>query len=116
MERIKDFSKKLNEYNRSTLFQQRKNVPSDEHRSIELSKQKLESKRQKAIDFARNIPKPKTNKKGLNHNINYATHESDHLYENDFIDEDSRRLLELQEKHDLNKAKIETIKKSMGLK
>eukprot|EP01039_Chlorochromonas_danica_P003458 gene3458-3787_t len=62
MERIKEFSKQLRVVNQDLIQQQRKLPPATEQIDIEKSKQKLNSKRQKALEFARNIPKPATEK------------------------------------------------------
>lgn len=62
LERIKEFSKQLRVVNQDLIQQQRKLPPATEQIDIEKSKQKLNSKRQKALEFARNIPKPAAEK------------------------------------------------------
>jgi hypothetical protein len=59
VERIKEFAKNLHEYNKNTMLQQKKLPASTEVREIVLDKMKHESKRNKALEFAKHIPKPK---------------------------------------------------------
>ena len=62
LDRIKEFSKNLQNFNSEAIRQQPKLPPSSEKRDIALSQQKLNSNRQRAIEFAKNVPKPKVNR------------------------------------------------------
>lgn len=127
-ERIKEFAKKLKEFNHETLLQQQKLPPSSEQLEIEKSKQKVESKREKALQFAKNVPKPKPRvvvnsaigekgKVGVDKgNENDETDES--LYFDGFESEsaEAKKLAYLEAEHDERKKKVEGIRKALGLK
>merc|ERR1712146_266735 len=49
----------LQEYNKQALQQQRKLPSSKESKSIQDASKKMESKRAKAMEFAKHVPKPK---------------------------------------------------------
>lgn len=59
LDRIKEFSRNLQSYNRQVIGQQPKLAPASEKRDIAVSEQKFNSRRQRAIEFAKNVPKPK---------------------------------------------------------
>ena len=122
IERIKEFSKHLRSFNKDVILQQRKLPSATEQNDLELSKQKYESKRHKALEFAKNIPKPivsHTNRESGNstrlaHTRSAGSDNGNLLY----MDEDAverARIQELENKHEQNKAKIAAIKKSMGM-
>jgi len=58
-ERVKEFSKNLLAFNQQVLRQQRKLPRSSESNDIERADQRALSKRERAMQFAQNIPKPK---------------------------------------------------------
>lgn len=58
-ERVKEFSKNLLTFNQQVLRQQRKLPRSSESNDIERADQRAVSKRERAKQFAQNIPKPK---------------------------------------------------------
>lgn len=57
-ERIKEFSKQLQEFNSQVAQNQRKLPPANEMNEISVSKLKEESKRERAAQFARQVPLP----------------------------------------------------------
>lgn len=59
LERVKEFSRNLHQYNKQAIREQPKLPPSSEKHSIEISKQNMNSSRQRARDFSKNVPKPK---------------------------------------------------------
>jgi len=124
-ERIKEFSKNLQSFNKQVLLQQPKLPPSTEASSLVISKQLQESKRAKAVKFAKLIPKPKVQRKVQN-NSNWKI--SDGAADKGGYDEDSEydagysggqhentRLEELEAKHSEGKKQLDAIKKSLGL-
>jgi hypothetical protein len=58
-ERVKEFSKQLKDFNRNVLQEQRKLPYSSEAVGIEITKKRLESNRERALQFAKQVPKPK---------------------------------------------------------
>lgn len=134
-ERVKEFSKQLKEFNRSSLQEQRKLPYSSEAVGIEISKKKLESNRERALQFSKHIPKPKA-KSTADVDVIVGTRKNTGRYgDDDDEDEDDRyddsyvratdkygqtyesatRMQELQAKHNDNRRNIAAIKKSMGL-
>lgn len=122
VDRIKEFSKQLRTFNQEMIMQQPKKPSSVEENDMVVAKGKQESNRQKALEFAKNIPKPKSTTRCSqmkNHPIhsgsmNSAGGDSNGLY----IDDDAveaARLQELEMKHQQNKAKMEAIKRSLAL-
>lgn len=117
-ERIKEFAKNLQDFNRLRLQQQKKLPPSSEAVHIELDKHRIESKRAKAIEFARQIPKPKIEKgdvfsraqKGRLGDDSYVTAADDSGLDYKEI----QRLQSLEVKHQESRRQVEAIKKSMG--
>jgi hypothetical protein len=145
LERIKEFSKNLNNYNRQTISQQTKLPPSAEKHDITISQQKYNSKRQKAIEFAKNVPKPKVaaqpsqrqplDGSKVRGNGDYFDEfeaddgfgypsSSNNSHQNvagnmSFGGEEYKResrLLELEAQHNSSKAQIDAIRKNLGLK
>ena len=58
-ERVKEFSRQLLAYNQKVLQAQRKLPRSSESSDIEKASQKLQSKRERAMQFAQGVPKPR---------------------------------------------------------
>ena len=58
-ERVKEFSRQLLAYNQKVLQQQRRLPRSSESSEIDRARDKADSKRERALQFAQNIPKPK---------------------------------------------------------
>jgi Jhy protein len=131
-ERIKEFSRKLKDYNRSALETQRRLPNASEALSIEVTKKRLESNRERALNFAKNVPKPKVKtssgsggdeeqtgaRGGVGCGENYGDDDEDHLLAPDEFGtsfEEAARLQELQAKHQESRRKIEAIKRSMGI-
>lgn len=104
-ERIKQFSKNLNDFNRVSI---RNNVSADEKESK--NRVKVLSNREKARQFAQNVPKPKVNeskavpphgnKVGRNIGVSSAP---------------TSKIDELTSRHQQSKKQVDAIKKSMGL-
>lgn len=96
LERVKEFSKNLKSFNRELINSQSNNV---KKKSVQISA------REKAIAFAKNIPKPKPK-------VNAESAESS---ENIGIDiEEYDAIEELASKHLQNKKQVDAIKKSLG--
>lgn len=109
--RVKEFSKKLTEYNKQALREQRKLPSSKEMSAMSIAKSKYESKREKMLEFARQIPKPKP--KAVNEN-----EEFEHGYmtrEDEFgmSHEAAMRMQELEAKHAQSQARVEAIKRAL---
>lgn len=133
LDRIKEFSKKLQNFNKEVLSNQSKLPPSSEKHDIQISEQKFQSNRQKAIEFSRNIPKPKVksrdnneynlrnkekgNDDGDNYDDNFDDHNDNNFKDNYGItNKEENRILELEAKHKQNKIQMEAIRKSLGMK
>ena len=131
LERVKEFSRNLHSFNKQSIRQQPKLPPSSEKRGIEISKQKMESRRQKALDFAKKIPKPKASdntaiQRGVPSELSSYQHSDfDSQEMEDFgdllmcSDPDAiaeKKLQELEARHQQGKLQIEAIRKTMGLK
>ena len=128
-ERIKEFAKNLHDFNRKNIEQNRKLPASTEVRDILTDKAKHESKRSKALEFARNIPKPKVETTSAGASVSGAAgkgrgtsrrQEIDDHYVTDndeygveYGDVCRRQGLEL--KHEESRRQVEAIKRSMGL-
>lgn len=108
-QKIRDFATNVSLKNRTFISQQAKLPSSSEKVDIEICKKKMDSKRMKAIEFARNIPKPKLKLKRMPEAQNGDDYVKD---EQDF---EEANLLELEAKHNSDKLRIESIRKSMGL-
>ena len=123
-ERVKEFAKNLQDYNKQVLKQQRKLPPSSEASSIEASAKVLESKRAKALEFARHIPKPKVQPSTKNigvANVSKGRHipeDEAYIIANDEFGgtyETAGKLLSLEQKHEESRLQVDAIKRSMGL-
>ena len=86
-----------------------------EKNEMEIEKKKLESKRQKAIEFAKNIPKPKIPQKEKNFNNEQLNHNKGGDFEMGEGYEEDLKLQELEAKHLNGKKQIEAIRKAMGM-
>eukprot|EP01032_Pedospumella_encystans_P017599 gene17599-20047_t len=136
LERIKEFSKNLQSFNRQTISQQPKLPPAAEKRDIAISEQKFNSRRQKAIEFAKNVPKPRvpsqpTSQQGrggkapnggdgdYDESDYYTTNNNNaHAGGMDMGAEYAHesRIMELEAQHNNRKIQIEAMKKNLGLK
>mmetsp|Transcript_9617 Transcript_9617/g.13147 ORF Transcript_9617/g.13147 Transcript_9617/m.13147 type:complete len:378 (-) Transcript_9617:24-1157(-) len=118
VDRVKEFAKNLQQFNHEHLRTQKKLPPSNEKFEIEIAQKKQESKRQKAIEFAKNIPKPKVNKSKDqdkdNEGVNYDEDGGGQFQMGEGYEEDIK-LQELEAKHVNSKKQIEAIRKAMGL-
>jgi hypothetical protein len=115
LQRVKEFARNLKQYNDSTLIQQPKLPAAAEQVEINKSMQKLVSKRTKAIEFAKQIPKPKAKTSVASEvdNSGIDVNEKD-VYGT--TNDDAQRLAELEMKHEEKRRQIEAIKRSMGMK
>lgn len=102
VERIKEFSKNLKQFNKEMITQQ---PPPPEP-------EKEPSKRDKALAFAENIPKPKV-KKPAEEKSESPIYDKGVVYSK--ADEQERHINELEQKHLQSKRQVEAIKKSLGL-
>jgi hypothetical protein len=131
-DRIKEFSKNLNSFNRVAI----KEAAAESHEGGHHKAEK-KSAREKMKDFSKHVPKPKARPSAVaNHAPSGGRHEEssdgygtaaqeycisseiDHdIYDYEGIEDNggNSRLRELQEKHGENKKKADAIKKSLGL-
>ena len=120
LERVKEFAKNLENFNKQSLQQQPKLPPSTEASQMVVAKGKQESKREKALQFAKKVPKPKsrlpsTNARSETSEDALDDMENDELMMNNFHGNiETRRLDELEAKHNDKKRQVEAIKKSLG--
>lgn len=122
-ERIKDFSKQLQDFNKVSLSEQRRLPQSSESSDVQLCKRRLESNRERAIQFSRGIPKPVN--KSKNDNAERKSREEDEIEEKfaknsdhdewGLSDAKAAKLRELQLKHLESKKNIEAMRKTMGM-
>lgn len=120
-ERIKEFSKNLQKFNKEVALDQRKVLPSSEASAITTAKQKLESKREKALEFAKHVPKPKPPKQSSSSSpltpVEGGEHdEDDEMAIMQLGNEHSSALDALTAKHAENKRQVEAIKRSVGIR
>lgn len=126
--RVKEFSKQLKVYNEKAILQLPKKPSAVEEEQIVKSKGNVESNRSRALNFAKNIPKPKTNNdRHISDEANFVDNEELELETELFGDmsmgnENLKRLLEpnpslearmaeLDAKHKENMKKVESIAK-----
>lgn len=102
-------------------MQQRKLPDGNEMAAIEVSKKKCDSKREKAIAFAKNVPKPKIRIVKTDFQQGPGRRPADEM---DPFDDyglgmeptaESSKIEELNAKHLESKRQVEAIKRSMGL-
>ncbi len=109
--RVKEFSKKLTEYNKQAFREQRKLPSSKEMSAMSIAKSKYDSKREKMLEFARQIPKPKPKpideKEEFEHG--YMTRED----EFGMSYEAAMRMQELEAKHAQSQARVDSIKRAL---
>ncbi len=117
LDRIKEFSKNLKNFNQESLQQQRKLPAPMEKADMVISAKKQESGRQRALEFARNIPKPKVASSksagsdkydGACDGLNIGMEMGDDYAED-------AKLQELESKHVQKRAQIEAIRRQMGI-
>jgi len=112
--RVKEFSKNLQQYNKQSILNQRKIPSGNEVAQIKVSKQKMESKLERMKAFARDkIPKPKQRE-------TYKKEDFEHGYmtaadEFGMSHEEATNLQELEVKHKESQAQVEAIKRSLGM-
>ena len=120
-DRIKDFSKQLNEFNKVSLSDQKRIPYSSEASGIEISRRKLESNRERAMKFAKHIPKPsiksKTDGVGSGKIDEEGTTDDMYLQADEYGQsyEKASKLQELQAKHEDSRRNVQAIRKSMGM-
>jgi hypothetical protein len=121
-DRIKEFSKQLRHFNQDVITQQPKKPSAIEENDINIAKSKQDSTRQRALEFARNVPKPKV--APSNPVIHVPARQSRSSDSNRvesaglYMDDDAMeaaKLQELERKHEQNRAKMDAIRKSMAL-
>lgn len=117
LDRIKQFSKNLKTFNEETIKQMPKLPSSVEKHEIEISKKKMESKRAKALEFSKRIPKPKVTSVILKSQddqsdmVDYKRQDEEAMANKDEV-----HLYELEKQHDDQRKQIEAIRRSMGMK
>jgi hypothetical protein len=124
LERIKQFSKNLNTHNRDNMEVAPKAPKSSQSSEMVINRKKLESKRERALQFAKNVPKPKLK---AQQEYECGTYDDDG-YDDGFgmgkqsaapdlygmEHEHASRLDDLEAKHNDAKAQVEAIKRSMA--
>lgn len=140
LERIKEFSRNLKQYNKQALDQQKKLPNSEELNDIEIAKRKMDSNRERMLAFAKNnIPKPKlvTDNKSIDSKYNQQKNYNDHHYDDIEDDKDDvfddgymtrddnkygkgdnarmSKIMELEAQHKAKQMQIAAVKKSLGL-
>lgn len=129
-DRIKEFSKNLNSFNKQQI---RSSIADSRDYGDGPEKTAVKSAREKALDFSKNVPKPKVRPAGAleiastkhadsNNGYGTAAEEycisaDDNLIQYGMFDGigENSRLQELQMKHGENKKKVDAIKKSLGI-
>lgn len=121
LQRVKEFARNLKKYNDTHIQTSSDKLPAPAQ-AIEIQKQveKSASKRSKALEFAKQIPKPKL-KESLSDDYRMVdpnqgepdSHEKD-IY--GLTADESNKLSELELKHLEKKKQIEAIKKSLRMK
>ena len=122
-ERIKDFSKQLQDFNKASLSEQKRLPQSSESSDVQLCKRRLESNRERAIQFSRGIPKPinkskndiAERKNGEEDEVEESFAKNSNHDEWGLSDEKAAKLRELQLKHLESKKNIEAMRKTMGM-
>ena len=138
LERIKEFSRNLKQYNKQALDQQKKLPNSEEVNDIEIAKRKMESNRERMLAFAKNnIPKPKLVASDDNKSIdskynqkqnhyNEIEDDKDDVFDDGFMTRDDNKygkgdnarmskIMELEAQHKAKQMQIAAVKKSLGL-
>ena len=73
VDRIKEFSKQLKHFNKESLSNQPKLPSASEQSDLQIAKKKYESNRIRAMEYAKNVPKPKvSNNNNLPGNQQYT--------------------------------------------
>lgn len=137
LDRIKEFSRNLQSYNRQVIGQQPKLPSASEKHDIAVSEQKYNSRRQKAIEFAKNVPKPKAPSSQQRGAGTGAGGGADGDYDNsEYADQigyngggasasgmnmgadyaKESRIMELEAQHNNRKIQMEVIRKTLGMK
>lgn len=130
LDRMKEFSKNLNNVNKTVISEQRKLPPSKEARDIKVNQEAQCSSRLRALEFSRNIPKPRVVKKEsagearskkqnqynememeMEDDDYYVT--ADDIYGADYAT--NSKMQALDNKHNDTKKQVDAIKKSLGL-
>jgi len=135
LDRIKEFSKNLQNVNKAVLSDQKKVPSASEMADIKVSKQKGGSNFARATEYARNVPKPKVVREeqsgpragrrpraeddGYAGSLEADGGEGHYVMQNDVYGADyatSSKMEALDNKHLETKRQVDAIKKAMGLK
>ena len=122
-ERIKDFSKQLQDFNKVSLSEQRRLPHSSESSDVQLCKRRLESNRERAIQFSRGIPKPVIKLKndagerkgGEVDEVEERFMKNSDENEWGLSDTKASKLRDLQLKHLESKKNIDAMRRAMGM-
>ena len=135
-DRIKDFSKQLNEFNKLNLLDQKKVPHSSEASGVEMCRKKMESNRERGMQFAKQIPRPsslKTKSETATNSNSNSNSNGDRDRGHSLEDEEgcegfltrndeygmpydkASKLQELQAKHEDSRRNVQAIRKSMGM-
>ena len=120
LDRVKEFSKNLKNFNTENLRFQSKLPAAGEKNDMTLALKKMDSSRQKAIEYGRSVPKPTKLMQGgvYAHAQQRAAPRGEQTNVGLEQDEDYMEIArreELEAKHLANKAQIEAMKRQMGL-
>lgn len=122
LDRIKEFSKQLRHFNQEVIMQQPKKPSAVEENDLNIARSKLESNRQRALEFAKNVPKPKVAAQTEEREVRRGSSSADgkrNAEKDLYMDEEAvkeARLQELELKHAQNRAKMDAIRKSLATK
>lgn len=120
LERIKEFGRNLRNFNQNILESQPKMPNGNEAHDLDVAKKQQESKRQRGLQFARNIPIPKVASTNANSSNNRGDSD-DNAYMNitheqyGMESKKAKRLEDLEAKYADSKRNVESIKKSIGI-
>ena len=122
-ERIKDFSKQLQDFNKVSLSEQRRLPQSSELSDVQVSKRRLESNRERAIQFSRGVPKPviKLKNDAVEKRGDEESEKEERFMKSSNDDEwglsdaKAAKLRELQLKHMESKKNIDAMRRAMGM-
>lgn len=143
-DRVKEFAKNLQSVNRAALSQQKRLPSSEEAKGINISAVRLDSKRERALEFARHVPKPKVKselsqggdavgddectdgelivaarRKGARAARTDNDDDDDYMAEHDVLGGEfaaMSKLDELEARHQDSRRQVEAIKRSLGMK
>jgi hypothetical protein len=127
LDRRKEFARNLQNYNQQVIAHQPKLPPAAEKHDILISEQKFSSNRQKALEFAKQVPKPKVAAPAQKaaaaramaegtFDPEGAAHAAASGMSMGAEYQTESRIMELEAQHNNRKLQIEAIRRTMGMK